>query len=76
MTTRPIEAVLDEHTSALMALPGVVGIGIGGRDAERWINVYVARTSADLRRRLPTTLDGHPVKVQETGELRALDPGA
>jgi hypothetical protein len=32
------------------------------------------KKSPDLLKQIPSTLEGHPVEVQETGEFRALDP--
>jgi hypothetical protein len=72
---RPIEDVLREHTPRLMALPGVVGTYQGALDDGRpCIGVMVRERSAELERRIPKTLDGYPVKIDVTGEIRAL-PG-
>ncbi len=37
------------------------------------IKVYVARKTPELLRWIPATVAGHPVAVEETGEIRALD---
>lgn len=70
-----IEAVLQRHSDRLMTLPGVVGTGIGeclpGR--QPCIKLFVARKTPELLRQVPATLEGFPVAVEETGEIRALD---
>lgn len=72
-----IRRVQEAHTAELMALPGVVGVAIGlladGRTP--CLKVLVERSSEELRARLPETLEGHPVVVQEAGAIRPLDEG-
>lgn len=75
MPPKPIETVLKEHTDHLMSLPGVVGTAIGECEGKPCIKVLVVRKSAELARKIPPTLDGFPVAIQETGEIRALDSG-
>ena len=66
-----IEQVLANHTDSLMAIPGVVGVGQGEVDGKPSVQVFVVEASAELRRRLPTRLDGYPVEVIESGIIRA-----
>ena len=58
-----------------MALPGVVGAGQGRSQGQPCIKVFVTARSAELQARIPPTLEGYAVVVEETGPLRALDPG-
>jgi hypothetical protein len=37
------------------------------------IEVFVVYRTPELEARLPRTLDGYPVAIVETGEIRALD---
>ncbi len=74
MPEKTIEAVLEEHTPGLMKLPGVVGTAQGLCAGEPCIKVYVKRKTPDLLRRIPSAIEGHAVSVEETGEIRALDP--
>ncbi len=74
MPEKAIEAVLNEHTPRLMSLPGVVGTGQGLCAGKPCIKVYVKRKTPDLLRRIPSAIEGHAVSVEETGEIRALDP--
>jgi len=71
---RPIEEVLKAHTPALMGLPGVVGTAQGLCEDKPCIKVYVVRKTPELARRIPGSLEGCRVVVEETGEIKAL-PG-
>ena len=60
------------HVDSLMALPGVVSVGIGRNDAGNpaiVIGVDRERQAGDAE--LPTSLEGYPVVVQVIGEIRA-----
>lgn len=70
-----IERVLARHSSAWMALPGVLGTGIGLAEGRRCITVMVARATSGLRRRIPTEVDGYPIRIVETGRVRARQEG-
>ena len=72
MLTKPIETVLKEHTDNLMALPGVVGTGQGLSDGKPCIRVFVLKKTPALLDKIPSTIDGYPVVVDETGVIRAL----
>jgi hypothetical protein len=67
---RPLAEVLRAHTDRLMAVPGVVGTAEGLCDGRPCIKVFVVRTTPDLLRAIPASLEGYPVAVEETGELR------
>lgn len=75
MPLRTIKDVLQEHTDALMSIEGVVGTGIGECDGKPCIKVFVVKKIPDLEEQIPTTLEGYPVSIQETGEIKALDDG-
>jgi len=75
MQQKPIEQVLREHTDSLMALPGVVGTALGQCAGSPCIRVFVAKKTPDLLKQIPSSIEGYMVSVQETGEIRALDPG-
>lgn len=69
--TKSIEEVLREQTPGLMAVRGVTGTGLGECDGAPCVVVFVATDSPELREALPDTLDGHPVDVRVSGEVRA-----
>ena len=60
----------EELTESLISLAGVQGTGIGEYEGRPCINVMVVRKTQDLLDRIPTTYEGFPVVVIETGELR------
>ncbi len=72
MPKQTIQQVLDQHTGEWMALPGVVGTGIGERDGKPCIKVFVAKKTAELEKKIPSQVDGYPVVIEETGEFKAL----
>ncbi|MBI1924994.1 hypothetical protein HYR99_12195 [Candidatus Poribacteria bacterium] len=55
-----------------MSIPGVVGTAQGVCDGKPCIKVFVITKTPELERKIPRVLEGHPVMVQETGEIQAL----
>ena len=72
MPKEPIEEVLKEYTSKLMSISGVVGTAQGLCSGQPCIKVFVSKMTAELEQRIPKTLKGYPVVIQETGKLKAL----
>jgi len=72
MPAKPIERVLSEHTDDLMSLPGVIGTAQGLRENKPCILVLVIKKTPELNQKIPNVLEGYPVVVEETGEIRAL----
>lgn len=68
-----IEEALKQHTNRLLSLPGVVGTAIGECQGKPCIKVLVVKKSPELLKKIPSTLEGFPVAVEETGPIRALD---
>jgi hypothetical protein len=72
MPAKPIEQVLSEHTDELMSIPGVIGTAQGLRENKPCIMVLVIKKTPELDQKIPDVLEGYPVVVEETGEIRAL----
>lgn len=72
MPTKAIDQVLKEHTKTLMSIPGVVGTGQGLCDDKPCIKVFVIEKTLEIERRIPDMLNGYPVRVEETGPIKAL----
>jgi hypothetical protein len=72
---RDINAVLRDHDDELLAIPGVVGVYVGLlKDAKTsCLKVMVDRKTSELKRRIPKTLEGYAVVVEETGVIRPLE---
>lgn len=66
-----IDDVLERHATELLALPNVVSVGIGERAGQPAIVVGVTQRvpSEELEpdERIPDTIEGHEVDVQELG---------
>jgi len=67
-----IEQVQKKYQDKIMELPGVVGIGIGAVDSQKVIKVLVIKKTKKLEQKIPKSLEGHSVLIEETGEIRAL----
>jgi hypothetical protein len=71
---RDINAVLAAHDKELLAIPDVVGVYVGvledGRTA--CLKVMLARKNPEAERKIPHLLEGYPVIVEVTGEIRPL----
>ncbi len=75
ISMRDINEVKEAHVAELMALPGVAGVYVSALDdGTPCIKVMVVKTSAELEKTIPKTLEGHPVLIIETGEIKPLTP--
>ncbi len=74
MSKPDINAVLSRHDRELMAIPGVAGVYVGLLDdgATPCLKVMVVRDTGEVRRKIPKQLEGYPVVVEETGEIRPM----
>jgi len=67
-----IESVFEKYKGRLMAIQGVVGVGIGKYQGKPCIKVYIAKKTDKLLEQIPSDLEGYKVRTEETGEIRAL----
>jgi hypothetical protein len=72
MAAETIEGVLKKQTKDLMSIPGVVGTGQGLCEGKPCIKVFIIQKTPDLDHKIPKTLEGYPVVIEETGEIKAL----
>jgi hypothetical protein len=63
---------MEAHTKELMALPGVVGVYVGEKNGTPCIKVMVIEETPELKQRIPRQLEGHPVVIDVTGEIKAM----
>ena len=70
---RLLAEVIADHAGRLLGLPGVVGVGETRCDDAPCVLVLVAAHAPDLEAALPATLEGYAVRVEVSGEFRALD---
>lgn len=72
MTSPSIETVLAAHTPKLMSIPGVVGTAQGEEQGAPCILVFVVKKDERIRREIPSSLEGYPVRIDEVGEIRPI----
>ena len=73
MQTPDVKTVMEAHVAELMAIDGVTAVAIGELpDGASCIQVYVVKKTPEIVRRIPRTLDGYPVVVEESGVIRPL----
>jgi hypothetical protein len=72
MAAKSIEAVLSQHAGGLLAVPGVVGVAQGLSDGHPCVTVYVVEKTPELAQKIPAALEGYPVVIEATGEIKAL----
>ena len=77
---RPTDAQIDRaataktnHVAALMADPGILGVGVGAGDAPGEAAIIVFADQAKSHRPIPATLDGVKTKVKNVERFRAFD---
>lgn len=67
-----IQEVKRQHESRLLAMPGVVSVGLGQNpDGEPVIVVGLDRRRPRTIARLPRTLEGYPIHVEIIGQIKA-----
>jgi hypothetical protein len=67
-------AIKSATETDLLKIPGVVGVGIGkqtGDNTQAAVDVFVDQDTPELRGILPTSIDGLPVQIIETGTFVA-----
>jgi hypothetical protein len=71
---RDINHVLRAHDQELLAINGVVGVYVGLRDDGKTpcLKVMVVAKSSEIEKAVPKTIEGFPVIVEVTGEIRPL----
>ncbi|HEX9749834.1 MAG TPA: hypothetical protein VGB22_00905 [candidate division Zixibacteria bacterium] len=71
---KDINAVMDAHVDELMSIVGVTGVAIGELDdGTPCILVLVFEQTDELERKIPRELEGHPVRLLESGEIKPMD---
>lgn len=66
-----IQEVKQSHEAELMALPGVVSVGIGqDENGKPAIIVGLDKERQETRTKMPRTLSGHLVIIQITGTIK------
>ena len=69
---RDINAVLADVDDRLLAIPGVVGVYVGLLDDGETVCLKVMVSDRKAEASIPKSVEGYPVIVEITGELRPL----
>lgn len=74
MNHRDINAVLKDHDKKLLAIPGVVGVYVGllPDDETLCLKVMVIKETEEIKERIPKSIEGYPVLIEESGPIRPL----
>jgi hypothetical protein len=74
MVRKDINTVLRDHDKELLTIPGVVGVYVSllPDDTTPCLKVMVVKETEDLRKKIPKSIDGYPVLIEESGVIRPL----
>lgn len=72
MGRKTIRELLTDYTREWMSLPGVLGTAQGLFSGKPCIKVFVIQKTVELNKRIPDTLEGYPVIIEESEEFEAL----
>ena len=73
MQRKPIEEVLKSNQEMLLAIPGVQGFYQGEQEnGDECIVIMVDSLSEKNKGEFPDSLEGYPVRVEETGKIKPL----
>lgn len=70
-----IEDVKERNEARWMAINGVTGVGIGEYKDQPCIVIYVEGRTPELRKTIPTEIEGYKVITEVTGEIIAFETG-
>ena len=73
MPKRKVEQVQNEYTPLWLTIDGVEGTAIGLSKGEPCITVFSSIKADELRTQIPSTVEGYPVIIKETGTFRAIE---
>ena len=72
MPERTIEQVLKDKTDEWMAIDGVEGAAIGLSEGKHCIKIFTSLKLSQLREKIPSSVEGYPVIIEQTGKFGAL----
>ena len=67
-----IDEVLAAHNEELLAIEGVIGTGIYGKDEDSIIFVILEEVDDETLGRIPQRLDGYPVVTVDAEQIREM----
>lgn len=74
VTVDELGPVVERHSDELMKTPGVTGVAVGALgDGTLCILILVQEDTKEIRSRLPSDIEGHPVQIMVTGTIEPLN---
>jgi len=67
-----IEQVKSKYEMEWLRIEGVEGVGIGEENEKPVIRVYVAKKTKTIQEKVPSQIEGYPVRIEVSGEFHAL----
>jgi hypothetical protein len=72
---KDINKVVEEYSQKFMAIPGVVGVAVSELDDHTpCIWIMVKELTPEIESKVPKMLEGHPVVIHVSGEIRPMHP--
>jgi uncharacterized protein with ATP-grasp and redox domains len=70
---KSIDEVIKVYADSMLAIPGVVGLYHGlDENGESCLKVMVVEKTAELEKKIPKQIEGYPVEIDETGEIKPM----
>ncbi len=66
-----VAEVLQKYTQKWMEIPGVTGTGEGKSGGKPCVMVLIEHKSDLIKKKIPKTIDGYKVILEETGKIEA-----
>jgi hypothetical protein len=68
-----IEEVKKKHTQRLLAMPGVISVGIGKNpEGQSVIIIGLESLHPEKEKKIPKTLEGYPVQIEIIDKIKTL----
>lgn len=74
MNRPAIKEVINRHAGEIMSIPGVTGIYEGRTKNDKpCIKIMVEKKSKEIRKKIPTVLEGYPVLIEVSGTIKPMN---
>ena len=70
---KSIDDVIKVYADSMLAIPGVVGLYHGlDESGKSCLKVMVVKKTPELEKKIPKQIEGFPVEIDETGEIKPM----
>ena len=71
---KSIDDVIKVYADSMLAIPGVVGMYHGlNENGKSCLKVMVVKKTLELEKKIPKQIEGFPVEIDETGEIKPMN---